>query len=259
MLYNLHTHTYRCNHAKGEDREYVEAAIGAGLGVLGFSDHSPQFFKPHGYYSHFRMRPGQFEDYVTSIRALQREYRDDIRILLGLETEYYPECFDRLCEFIAPFEIDYMILGQHFVGNEYDEELYLDNGKYGERYLRQYIKQVSEALSTGEFTCFAHPDIAYFGGSRDVYEREMSKLCAVAKQLDVPLEFNMLGYQNGRSYPDPAFWRVAARTGNKTVLGFDAHSPKALSNTDVYNECHGKLAKLGITPAAWDTFAVAKP
>ena len=139
------------------------------------------------------------------------------------------------------------------------DELYLDNGKYGERYLRQYIKQVSEALSTGEFTCFAHPDIAYFGGSRDVYEREMSKLCAVAKQLDVPLEFNMLGYQNGRSYPDPAFWRVAARTGNKTVLGFDAHSPKALSNTDVYNECHGKLAKLGITPAAWDTFAVAKP
>ena len=41
MLANYHTHTKRCNHALGEDREYVEAAIKAGLKVLGFSDHCP--------------------------------------------------------------------------------------------------------------------------------------------------------------------------------------------------------------------------
>ena len=27
MLANYHTHTYRCNHARGEDREYIEHAI----------------------------------------------------------------------------------------------------------------------------------------------------------------------------------------------------------------------------------------
>ena len=36
MRYNLHTHTKRCNHAQGEDREYVEAAIKAGIKTLGF-------------------------------------------------------------------------------------------------------------------------------------------------------------------------------------------------------------------------------
>lgn len=45
MLYNLHTHTFRCNHATGEDKAYVEYAIQSGVKVLGFSDHCPQFFK----------------------------------------------------------------------------------------------------------------------------------------------------------------------------------------------------------------------
>lgn len=33
--------TKRCQHAVGEDREYVEAAIAAGIQVLGFSDPLP--------------------------------------------------------------------------------------------------------------------------------------------------------------------------------------------------------------------------
>ena len=31
MIANYHTHTFRCNHATGTDREYVEAAIRAGV------------------------------------------------------------------------------------------------------------------------------------------------------------------------------------------------------------------------------------
>ena len=31
---NFHTHTTRCNHAVGEDRQYVEAAIKGGLKVI---------------------------------------------------------------------------------------------------------------------------------------------------------------------------------------------------------------------------------
>ena len=68
MRYNLHTHTYRCNHASGTDREYVEAAIKAGMKTLGFADHCPQFF-PNDYYSTFRMRPEAAADYVESLRT----------------------------------------------------------------------------------------------------------------------------------------------------------------------------------------------
>ena len=47
-MINMHTHTTRCQHAKGTDREYVEMAIEAGYDVLGFSDHAPYLFE-HGY------------------------------------------------------------------------------------------------------------------------------------------------------------------------------------------------------------------
>ena len=55
MIANYHTHTPRCNHAVGTEREYVENALEAGLQILGFSDHSPYIF-PGDYYSGFRMR-----------------------------------------------------------------------------------------------------------------------------------------------------------------------------------------------------------
>ena len=41
MLANYHTHTARCHHASGSEREYIEAAIAGGMKILGFSDHAP--------------------------------------------------------------------------------------------------------------------------------------------------------------------------------------------------------------------------
>ena len=48
ILANYHTHTTRCNHAMGTEREYIETAISEGFEILGFSDHTPQPY-PAGY------------------------------------------------------------------------------------------------------------------------------------------------------------------------------------------------------------------
>ena len=55
-MVNYHTHTPRCHHAEGSEREYVAAAIEAGFTTLGFSDHAPYLF-PSGYVSSIRMLP----------------------------------------------------------------------------------------------------------------------------------------------------------------------------------------------------------
>lgn len=39
MRTNYHTHTERCNHAKGSDEEFVLSAIRGGYNLLGFADH----------------------------------------------------------------------------------------------------------------------------------------------------------------------------------------------------------------------------
>ena len=44
MLKNYHSHTARCGHAWGTDEEFIQAAIEAGFGVLGFSEHTPLAF-----------------------------------------------------------------------------------------------------------------------------------------------------------------------------------------------------------------------
>ena len=61
MIANYHTHTYRCGHAVGEDRQYVETAIRRGLQVLGFSEHVPMPF-PDGHESRFRVPRRLLED-----------------------------------------------------------------------------------------------------------------------------------------------------------------------------------------------------
>ena len=66
MIANYHTHTWRCNHAAGDEKQYVENALAAGLEILGFSDHSPYIF-PAGYYSNFRMKPEQLPGYAPGL------------------------------------------------------------------------------------------------------------------------------------------------------------------------------------------------
>ena len=108
MRANYHTHTPRCNHAEGEEWQYVERALEAGFVELGFSDHTPYFFDKPGYYSSFRMRPEQLEDYVSTILSLREEYRERILLYLGLEAEYYPKLFPKLLRTSPPREITFL-------------------------------------------------------------------------------------------------------------------------------------------------------
>ena len=111
MDFNYHTHTTRCHHAQGEDREYVEAAIRKGLKTLGFSDHAPYLFKDEKFWSAHRMETDLLHDYAESVRSLQKEYAKDIRILLGFELEYYPDLHKDEMAFLKSVKPDYIIMG----------------------------------------------------------------------------------------------------------------------------------------------------
>ena len=66
---NFHTHTSRCGHAVGTDEEYVQAAIQAGVKVLGFSDHAP-YKDPE---PTERMNIEQVDDYFSCIGISSKE------------------------------------------------------------------------------------------------------------------------------------------------------------------------------------------
>jgi len=219
MIFNYHTHTARCNHASGTDREYVEKAIKRGIKTLGFSDHAPYDFPFDGYYSHFRMKKEEAVAYVESVRALQKEYEKDVRILCGFELEYYPLYHAREMQFLKQFTPDYLILGQHFVGNE-------PNGQPARGNQEAYVSQILEGLKTGDFLYLAHPDISGFKGDEQEILKAYRRLCEGAKELNIPVEINLLGIRENRAYPDERFWKIVGEVGNDVILGTDAHAPE---------------------------------
>lgn len=246
---NYHTHTSRCRHAYGKDRDYVEKAIKVGIKTLGFSDHAPMLFPDDNYYSSFRMYKEDVEDYVNSINLLRKEYSDRIDIHLGYEIEYYPELFDKTIEFLGKFGYEYLILGQHFTDNEYEPySVYCVHKTKSEEIFDKYIDQALTALKTGKFLYIAHPDLINYQGDDEIYKAKMTEFCKEIKALGYPLEFNLLGYVQHRNYPDKRFWEIASDVGNDVLIGFDAHSPDAFRNKKIYNDALKYLKKLDIVP-----------
>lgn len=228
MIANYHTHTHRCNHAIGREEEYVQEAMKAGLKILGWADHAPYMFTG-GYYSHFRMRPAQMEGYIRVIEELRQNYAGKIEMPIGLEMEYYPRHFERTIEFLQEYPVDYLILGQHFLENEYDGP-YSGYVTQDRDVVRRYCSQSMEAMNTGLFTYFAHPDLIHYDGDRKFYAECLRPVCAEAKSLGLPLEINLLGIREGRHYPNRCFWEVAAEEGCEVILGCDAHTPDSLND-----------------------------
>ena len=244
MLFNYHTHTKRCHHANGEDREYVEKAIQHGMKVLGFSDHAPYLFPNTDYYSAFRMFTDQLEEYADSVRSMQKEYANDIRILCGFELEYYPKLHEGEKQFLSKVKPDYFIMGQHFANNEIDS-FYVPNMTDVDAFT-SYISQILEGLKTGDFLYLAHPDLAGYQFPEEVIQREYRRLCEGAKALNIPLEINMLGLRTKRHYPDRRLFKIAADVGNQIIIGADAHDPIHVYDAETEKQALQWVKELGL-------------
>lgn len=244
MKFNLHTHTPRCRHAIGSEREYIEFAIASGIETLGFSDHAPMPFH-NGYYSTMRMFPEETVGYFETLLQLREEYKDRIRILIGFEAEYYPHIFDEFLAYIRKFPVEYLILGQHFLFDEVGSP-YVARECDREDYLTAYVRQCCEGMKRGVFTYLAHPDVFHFTGSDNFYDTQMRLICETAKETNTPLEINLLGADEKRAYPRERFWRIAGEVGNIAILGYDAHKPKSLSCDETEAACRAMAARCGV-------------
>ena len=199
----------------------------------------------HGYVSSIRMLPEELRGYCDTVLSLREEFRGQIEIRLGLEMEYYPDLFAAQMDFLKDYPLEYLLLGQHALYNEM-EHVYSGRPTEDPALLRQYVDQVIEGLETGVFTYLAHPDLINFIGSSAEYDRQMRRLCRAANRLCIPVEVNQLGLAEGKQYPNPVFWRLAAEEGVTAVLGVDAHCPSDLTDTAARAAARRLAADCGI-------------
>ena len=250
MRVNYHTHTSRCGHAKGTEDEYIKAALEAGIKTLGFSDHTPYVFPGNhvsaGYRGvQARMLLEELPEYANTIRQKKTQYQAVLDIRLGLEAEYYPAYFDDLLLRLRDNGIEYLILGQHWSNNEIGQPHNFEPTE-SKQQLQMYCNEVIDAMHTGLFTYIAHPDMICFTGDDRFYDNQMRRLCREAVACGIPLEINLLGLGQNRSYPSERFWRIAAEEGNQAVLGRDAHNPEALLDLMVVQRARMFAENLGI-------------
>lgn len=250
MQTNYHTHTYRCHHAFGKDEDYVRQAIRQGFKKLGFSDHTCWNY-PYTPGQRVRMSVSDFDGYAKSVRALQKKYAGDIDLLLGVEAEYFEDYIDWLIDFAIEKDLDYLIFGNHYLGK--DDRSSPWTGSISEKQLTSYIDTCIKGLKSGIYSYLAHPDLPLFSGRfvwNENVEKEFERLCLAAKELDIPLEYNCTGLMRNLSmdhegYPHHKFWELAARTGNKAIIGMDSHMPDDMTKK-LYDLGRSNLEKTGI-------------
>lgn len=231
QIFNYHTHTYRCNHAKGEDEEYVLAAIKAGFKRLGFSDHVPY----PGCYNHkSRMNYEDRLDYYASMKHLKAKYHDQIDIVYGFECEYFKD-FAKYYHEIAR-EVDYLILGQH-------DAFLRERSVYFYRFQPEdypvYEHLCIKAMETGLFKVLCHPEYVLLSVDHlnDELKTMFRNIFMTAQKTGTRVEINLNGMEKGKkiidgqetfAYPNFEILKIARDCGCKFVYGADAHYPDKL-------------------------------
>jgi len=230
---NLHTHTWRCKHASGDVSDYCEAAIEAGLSILGMSDHVPF---PDNRWLNVRMHYSELNDYCSAVEQAKIDF-PDLTIYKAFECEYdaaYANYYRE--ELLGEHSCDYLICGAHYipVGNDWH---FVYGGTADKKSLSIYADYLINSMATGLFLFTAHPDL--FGNAYlnwDDHAIACSKaILTAAEDLQMPIEINAYGLRKemvdtdaGRRpmYPWNPFWELAANYNLKIICSSDAHRPE---------------------------------
>ena len=116
VVFDLHTHHHRCGHALGEIEDYIQAAIEKGMDYIGIADHSPYFYSDEDQlYPGIAMGKSELANYVEEVLALKKKYKQQIHVLLGMESDFFPDHQDLYKRMYEKYPFDYVIGSVHYV------------------------------------------------------------------------------------------------------------------------------------------------
>lgn len=262
---NYHTHSRYCD-GEGEIREYIAAALAAGLDSYGVSCHAPV---PIAMRDPWMMRPEDLPAYRAEVRALREEYRDRLPIFLGLELDYAPGMDAFYRTEIVPHDFDYFVGSVHFVGTDgegmpWEIDLSaerfasgLERGHGGDvrAAFEQYFALQRAMVGTPGVAIVGHMDKMKMWNGGDRYFRETDPwyVAAVEETLrafkagNLIVELNTSGWRKAIAAPFPSPW-VLARCRDLDIpitVTADTHQPSDVAAG--FAEAAAILRDVGIT------------
>jgi histidinol-phosphatase (PHP family) len=251
MKFDLHTHHYRCGHAEGEIRHYIESAIAAGLSVIGISDHSPYFGSEEEQpQPAIAMAKKEFPLYVAEILRLKEEYKAKIDVLLGVESDFFPEVAHLYKAEYAKYPFDYIIGSVHQVSgisifNRNRWKKHNEATKIVEK--ESYYDLIEQSARSGMFQILGHIDAmkGFYPAFSAIKTDAADKALKVIGECKVAIEINTSGSTKdcGGWYPSDEILERALFHGVEVTFGSDAHKPSRVA--DEWDEVSAKLKEIG--------------
>src|SRR5689334_8563936 len=109
MLVSLHNHTLWSDGDSSVDA-LVTAAVGAGVDHLGISDHYT--LHPEGKTVEWSMPLDRLGEYITDVTRFSANA--EIKVLLGLEVDYFPANASKVGAVLSAQPFDYLIGSIHY-------------------------------------------------------------------------------------------------------------------------------------------------
>lgn len=236
---NYHTHTLFCDGADSPE-ELVKTALSLGCTELGFSGHSytdiPQDWD-------CCMSPESTERYRQEIKRLQAVYRGRIKLLLGIEQDFFSPCGTDGYDYVIG-SVHYVCKDGNFLCVDASKQAQLDAVKkhYGGdfyAFCEDYYALVGEIYSKTGCDIVGHFDlVTKFNEDGDLFDVHNERYVrawqnALAKLLGKGLLFEVnygaiaRGYRT-TPYPAQEILSVLRANGERLMYSSDCHRKELL-------------------------------
>lgn len=233
MLYNYHTHTVFCD-GKDTPEEMVKKAIELGFSELGFSGHAYVACDEESN----MLRDGT-KQYKAEVKQLKEKYKDKIKILLGVEQDYYStEPTDDYDYIIG--SVHYILKGDEYLFVDYSKQRQIDNvnNYYGGdfyAFIEDYYSLVADIYNKTKCDIIGHFDlITKFNDDGDLFDINHPRYIAAWQKaanvlINTPAVFEVntgaiaRGYKK-EPYPEKSIIEYLKKNNVKLIFSSDCHN-----------------------------------
>ncbi|MBP3334448.1 MAG: histidinol-phosphatase [Clostridia bacterium] len=234
--FDLHMHTTFCD-GKNTPEEMVLSAIDKGLKTVGISGHALTFFDK-GYC----MSNEKLSGYFSQVEGLKEKYADKIKVLCGLEVDYYssvPEEYLKRADYIIG-SVHYIYKDGEYVTVDKTADILKEAAERlwgGDVYamIDDYYKTVADVVRKLDPDVIGHIDlitkfieIDEFFDTSDPRYMESSRSAAKALiPFGIPFEINYGAITRGYRtlpYPEKTLLDFISENGGYFIRSSDAHS-----------------------------------
>ncbi|MBB6218791.1 histidinol-phosphatase (PHP family) [Anaerosolibacter carboniphilus] len=232
-MFDYHVHTSFSNDCRMPVEEVVERGISLGIQEIAFTDHVELNV----------WRPGDLvmddlfdaDSYIEKMQAIQKKYKDRMRIKIGVEMGLQLEEKERINQLVCQYPFDFVIGSSHTIeGHDlYYGKLFQEKTKEEayERYFSEVLKIVKEMDC---YSVYGHLDLvrryalkSYENVELGEQDREMIRIILkeiIEKGKGIEVNTSGFRYGLGSTNPTEEILELYRRMGGEIItVGSDAH------------------------------------